>query len=287
MRQIPESELVLNSDGSIYHLGLLPEQLCETIFTVGDPERVSAVSKYFDVVEFKLARREFHTHIGRLNGKPVMVMSTGMGTDNIEILMNELDALVNIDLNNREIRRELKRLNIIRIGTSGALRKETALGSILYSEHVIGLDTLGAFYDFPHPSVLEGMAEAFQAHVGLNFVPYAASCSSQLAGKLSHSFQPGNTITCPGFYSPQGRRLRLQPSRADLLDSYRSFQHGDLRMTNFEMETAGYYGLGGIMGHDMLSLNAIVANRETNRFASNPAEVVDKLIKEALECFGG
>lgn len=280
-RRIPESELILNSDGSIYHLHLKPENLASTVFTVGDPDRVGLVSKYFDQIDFKTSKREFVTHTGWKNGQRLTVMSTGMGTDNIEILMTELDALVNVDLSTRETKAEKTSLQIIRIGTSGSMQEDIPVGSLLASEIGIGMDTLMAYY--PELSGDQSLAELVRTELGLSFLPYQAAASSTLLEKLDQDFIKGVTLTCPGFYAPQGREVRLKPRFDQMIDRLSGLKIDGKRLTNFEMETAGYYAMGELLGHRMLSLNAIVANRPLGQFDRDAEKTVDRLIQSALE----
>jgi uridine phosphorylase len=281
--RIPASELIINPDGSIYHLHLKPEDLASLVFTVGDPDRVAQVSQYFDRVEIKKQKREFVTHTGYLRGQRVTVMSTGMGTDNIEILMTELDALVNVDLEHRTVNDKKRGLKIIRLGTSGSMQADIPVGSLLASEVGIGMDTLMQFY----PSLAEdqSIAELIRQELGLGFLPYQTSASSDLLSKLDERFFRGVTLTCPGFYAPQGREVRLKPRFEDMISRLSSIESKGKRLTNFEMETAGYYAMGKLLGHEMLSLNAIVANRPKNEFDKNAAKTVDTLIHTALELF--
>jgi uridine phosphorylase len=280
---IPESELVLNSDGSVYHLGLLPENIADTIITVGDPGRVFKVSKYFDTVDFEMTRREYITHTGTYNGKRITVMSTGMGTDNIEILMTELDALVNVDLSTRQVKENKKALNIIRIGTSGSIQLDVPLDGHLASVYGIGLDTLMCFYTLEQSAEESAIGQQIQDMLQLPFKPYCVAGSATLRNKFAFDMLEGNTLTCPGFYAPQGREVRLKTSVENLVDRYNKFVSGDFRLTNFEMETAGYYAMGRMLGHEMLSLNAIVANRITHNFSRQADEIVDQLIKKVLQ----
>lgn len=282
-RKIPASELIINTDGSIYHLHLKPENLASTVFTVGDPDRVSLVSRHFDKIDFKTQKREFVTHTGWKNGKHLTVMSTGMGTDNVEILMTELDALVNVNLDTRELKEERISLQIIRLGTSGSMQKDIPVGSLLASEIGIGLDTLMAFY--PDLSGDQSLAKAVQNELGLAFTPYQAAASAELLSKSQDHFIQGVTLTCPGFYAPQGREIRLRPKLEGMIDRLSCLQVGDKKLTNFEMETAGYYALGELLGHQMLSLNAIVANRVVGEFDKNAEKTVANLIEQALEIF--
>lgn len=283
MATIPESELIINPNGTVYHLNLLPEHISDTIITVGDPERVAKVSQYFDEMEVQVVKREFVTHTGYYKGKRLTVISTGMGTDNIDILMNELDALVNIDFRSRAVNEEKIKLNIVRIGTSGSLQEDVPLGSHLASHTSVGLDTLMEFYPLEQSSEEQSITGKLQQELGLGFRPYCVGGSQRLLQKIAFDMVPGNTLTCPGFYAPQGRVLRGGLRNANLLQTYNSFRHDGYRLTNFEMETAGYYSMGRILGHEMLSLNAIVANRMTHRFAENAEEVIDSLIRKVLD----
>ena len=280
---IPASELIINADGSIYHLHLKPEHLASTVFTVGDPDRVALVSQYFDQIDFKTQKREFVTHTGWKNGKQVTVMSTGMGTDNIEILMTELDALVNVDLETRLIKPEKTSLQIIRIGTSGSMQTDLPVGTMLASEIGIGMDTLMTYY--PELDEDQSIAKAIQNELNLPFLPYQTSASSLLLDKLDKEIVRGVTLTCPGFYAPQGREVRLKPRFDQMIERLAALEIGGKRLTNFEMETAGYYALGKLLGHEMLSLNAIVANRPLKKFDKEAEKSVDRLIQAALKLF--
>jgi uridine phosphorylase len=283
MRQIPESELILHPDGSVFHLRLRPEQLGNIVFTVGDPDRVATVSRHLDQIDFKLQNREFITHTGWKNGHHVSVISTGMGTDNIEILMTELDALVNVDLQTRQVKEKKKSLQIIRIGTSGSLQEDLPTGTLLASEIAIGMDTLMAYY--PELSGPQDFGQAIQAELGLSFRPYQAAASTKLLGMLDASIQKGITLTCPGFYAPQGREVRLKPRFEQLIERLAALRVEGRYLTNFEMETAGYYALGELLGHEVLSLNAILVNRPLKKFDSAGEATVSKAIQLALTTF--
>ncbi|GAA0893842.1 nucleoside phosphorylase [Fulvivirga kasyanovii] len=283
MGKIPESELILNKDKSVYHLNLKPNQITDTIITVGDPSRVYMVSKYFDDIEFEMNRREFITHRGTYKGKKVTVISTGMGTDNIEIFFTELDALANIDLRKREIKSRKRKLKIIRVGTSGALQEDIPLGSHLVSDYAVGLDTLMCFYNFPQEGKEKEIGERLQEQIGLPFTPYVAQGSQTLKEQIGKDMIVGNTVTCPGFYAPQGRKIRLDLQYPKLMETLNYFHYDDFWLTNFEMETAGYYSLGRMLEHEVLSVNAIIANRIQNKFAKNSTEIVDDLIKKVLD----
>ncbi len=285
MQQIPESELILNPDGSIYHLNLRPEHIADTIITVGDPDRVPKVSRLFDKVEHKIQKREFVTHTGVLNGKRLTVMSTGMGTDNIDIALNELDALVNIDLQTRQIKEQLTSLNIIRIGTSGCLQADIPVDSLLFSEHAIGLDGLMHYYHLNPEKEEQNFTGQLDQHLDESDItkPYMVAGSGELIKQLTVGMIPGITLTCPGFYAPQGRVLRLASNTDNFIKKLNSFRYKNSRLTNFEMETAGIYGMAKILGHKALSCNAILANRITHEFSQQPQKVVEDLIEMVLE----
>jgi uridine phosphorylase len=283
MPAIPESELILNRDGSIYHLNLLPEHISDTIITVGDPGRVHKITQYFDTIDFEMNKREFITQTGTFNKKRITVISSGMGTDNVEILLTELDALVNIDLKRRSLKEKRTRLNIIRIGTSGSLHADIPLDSLLVSHAAIGLDTLMCFYQLPQSDQEKDITRQLQEKLNLPFQPYCVNGSSQLRERLAFDMAGGNTVTCPGFYAPQGRRLRLGLKLPALINELTYFHPHDFWITNFEMETAGYYALGRLLDHQVLSLNAIVANRITNQFSKDPDKIIDALVKKVLE----
>jgi uridine phosphorylase len=285
MAKISEADLILNEDGSVYHLSLLPKQISDTIITVGDPNRVYRVSEHFDDIEFEMNKREFITHVGTYRGKKVTVMSTGMGTDNVEIFLTELDALVNIDLKTREPKSRKKKLRIIRIGTSGALQEDIPIGSHLVTDYAVGFDNLMNFYDLKQDDFERGIGEDIQKKTGLPFVPYVVKGSEILRKQLAGDMIMGNTVTTPGFYGPQGRELRLSPKYPRLLEdlNYYHNKSSDFWLTNFEMETAGYYAMGRLLGHEILSVNAIIANRIKGKFSKDPNKVVDALIKKVLE----
>lgn len=281
--KISETDLVLNPDGSVYHLSLLPKNISDTIITVGDPSRVHAVSQYFDQIEFEMNKREFITHVGTYKGKRITVISTGIGTDNIEIFFTELDALVNIDLKTREPKSRKRKLKVIRIGTSGALQDDIPLGTHLASDYAVGLDNLMNFYDLPMDDLETGLAHDIQKKTGLPFMPYVVRGSVSLREQIGADMMKGNTVTCPGFYAPQGRELRVPIRFPKLLEDLNYYHKGDFWLTNFEMETAGYYALGRLLGHDVLSVNAIIANRIKNKFSKDPNKIVEALIKKVLE----
>jgi uridine phosphorylase len=284
MPRISESDLILNSDGSVYHLNLLPKHISETIITVGDPSRVYRVSQYFDDVEFEMNKREFITHVGKYKGKRVTVISTGIGTDNIEIFFTELDALINVDLKTREPRTKRKKLKVIRIGTSGSLQEDIPLDSHLVTDYAVGFDNLMSFYNHEMDSFEESLAKDIQKKTKISFTPYVVRGSSLLRKQYAADIALGNTITSPGFYAPQGREIRLPlryPKMLEDLSKYR-IKSTDFRLTNFEMETAGYYAMARLLGHEVLSVNAIIANRVKSKFSKDPNKVIDGLIKKIL-----
>lgn len=284
-KRIAESELILNSRGAVYHLDLRPDELATTIVTVGDPDRVPEVSKHFDRVEVKRQHREFVSHTGYIGQKRLTVVSTGIGTDNIDIVLNELDALVNIDFETRTVKPSLTRLKIIRLGTSGALQGNVPVDSFVVSSHGVGLDNLLPWYEFENTPAETSLLEAFRQQVQLrtgSANPYLISAATDLAGHFTEGYITGITVTCPGFYAPQGRALRGPLSHPQLLEQLTAFKQGDHFISNFEMETAGIYGLGRVLGHDCLSISAIVANRIVQQFTKDGALVVENLIKKSL-----
>lgn len=280
------SELVLNQDQSIYHLNLKPEDLAPTVITVGDPDRVSRVSEFFDHIELKKGKREFITHTGTYRGKRISVISTGIGTDNIDIVLNELDALVNIDFNTREIKEELRSLDIIRIGTSGAVQEDIPLNSFLWSEYAIGLDSLLHFY---HSEAVQekDLQDAFMKHTSWyskRSEPYVVKGDPGLGELLCTSdVVRGFTATNVGFYGPQGRVLRLDLEDQHLKEKIQSFNCNGLKITNLEMETSGIYGLARLLGHKAASMNCILANRATGEFSTRPEEATRDMVAYVLE----
>lgn len=283
MPRLSEADLILNPDGSVYHLSLLPKQISDTIIAVGDPSRVYMVSQFFDEVEFEMNRREFITHVGRFKGKRITVISTGIGTDNVEIFLTELDALVNVDLKTREPKSRRKKLRIIRVGTSGALQEDVAIGAHLVSEYAVGFDNLMNFYDLPMDDFETGIAHDLQKKIGLSFMPYVVKGSELLQKQIGFDLLKGNTVTTPGFYAPQGRELRSPIRYPKLIEDLNYYHKGDFWLTNFEMETAGYYAMGRLLGHEVISVNAILANRIKNKFSRNPNKIIESLIEKVLE----
>jgi uridine phosphorylase len=286
MQRIAESELIINARGAVYHLDVRPEELAQNIITVGDPDRVAEVSKYFDKIEIKRRHREFVTHTGLLNGKRISVVATGIGPDNIDIVLNELDAVVNIDFETRQVRESLTSLNIIRIGTSGSLQADIPVDSYVASTHGLGLDNLLNFYRLDHNEQERQLLHSFITHTQLHAQvtnPYISMASGHLLKHFVDGFYHGITVTCPGFYGPQGRVLRLGVKNPELINQLTDFSFGQHRITNFEMETSAIYGLGKLLGHHCLSLSAIVANRVAKQFSKDSATTIDNLIKKSLE----
>lgn len=281
-----ESELILNADGSIYHLAILPQDIASTIITVGDPNRVATVSQFFDKIEVKKRNREFVIHTGTYNSQRITCLSTGMGTDNIDIVLNELDALVNIDLQNRRIKSTHTSLTIVRIGTSGSIDDNAPLGSVLATEIAIGLESLFNWYKLPPATQKE---QKWSDAIGTSTLPVKPAvfqADTDLFTKFSTIFEPGYTLTTGGFYAPQNRVLRLSPT-VDLMSVIDNIQVDGKRITNIEMETAGIYGLSKLLGHKAISVNAIMANRLTGEFAQNPEDIIYKTIGQTLDLLCG
>ena len=284
----PESELIINPDGSIYHLNLQPHQIAPTIITVGDPDRVAEVSQHFDSVEHRVQHREFITHTGILRGKPLTVISTGIGTDNIDIVMTELDALVNIDFNKREPKADLTVLDIIRVGTCGSMQPTAEVDALIISTKAIGLDNLMHFYDAEQTGDELLLADALADYLekkseDLMIMPYAFSADKNLLQSFDNEgFMQGLTVTSPGFYAPQGRILRGRQAEPKLLKLLMGFQFKKQILTNFEMETAGIYGMARLLGHRAVSISAILANRADNTFSKQATKTVEMLIEKVL-----
>ncbi len=283
---IQSSELILNPDGSVYHLNLKPEHIAHDIIFVGDQNRVEKITQFFDSVEFSTQKREFKTQTGTFKGKRMTVMSTGIGPDNIDIVMNELDALVNIDLETREPKADLVSLNIVRIGTSGSLQADIPCDSFVMSKYGMGLDNMLRSYLIDEISEKD-MEEAFIKQTDWDLKkgrPYVITCSETLEKRIeSAQMHKGFTGTAGGFYGPQGRVLRLEIQDPELNSKMDSFEFEGIKMTNLEMETAAIYGLGKLLGHNCLSLNAIIANRATGTFSEDPYKAVDALIAYTLD----
>lgn len=283
--RIPESELIINDRGAIYHLNLRPEELAPNVITVGDPDRVKEVSKYFDKIEVRQQHREFVTHTGTLGGKSISVVSTGIGPDNIDIVFNELDALANIDFATRTIRPQLSSLNIIRIGTCGSLQEEIPVDSAIATTYALGVDNLLNFYIQENNTEELELVQQFIHHTQIdrNSNPYINAAGSALLKNFVEGFHHGITVTCPGFYGPQGRVLRLGLRYPGFVDSLTTFSYGNHKIANFEMETSAIYGLGRLLGHQCLSISAVVANRISHTFSADGKLAVENTIKKVLE----
>jgi uridine phosphorylase len=283
---IASSELILNPDGSVYHLNLKPQHIAHNIIFVGDQNRVEKITQSFDSIEYTAQKREFKTQTGTYKGKRITVISTGIGPDNIDIVMNELDALVNIDLKTRLPKESMTALNIIRIGTSGALQADIPCDSFVMSKFGLGLDNMLRSYLIDKVSILD-IEAAFIKHTAWDLrkgKPYAIACSEKLEKILeSDKMHKGITATAGGFYGPQGRILRLQIQDAKLNSKMDNFEFEDQKITNLEMETAAIYGLSALLGHQAISLNAIIANRALGTFSEDPYKAVDELIVYTLE----
>ena len=287
--KLKDSELIL-IDGRIYHLGLAPEDIADIIITVGDPNRVERVSRHFDKIEYRGQKREFLTHTGFLGKKRITVIGTGIGPDNIDILLNEIDALKNINFKSREINKKKRSVNIIRLGTSGALQEDIKVDSMIVSSHGFGLDGLLNFYDYD----LTHFQEEFMSKLK-NFVPALFNIcyptlfkgSDTLAKDIANDLRSGITLTAGGFYAPQGRELRLKQKMRSIIDKMVKFEFDGMHFSNFEMETSSIYGLSHLLGHRALSVNAIIANRATGEFSKDPRKTIDSMIVNILDRIAG
>ena len=288
MSRIAESELIINSRGAVYHLDLRPEEIAATVITVGDPDRVREVSKHFDKVEITRQHREFISHTGYVGKKRLTVLSSGIGPDNIDIVVNELDALVYIDFETRQIKDILTHLNIIRIGTSGSLQADIPVDSFVASTHGLGIDNLMNFYRHEQNDEEQLLLQSFVTHTqmhGQMSYPYISSAAGSLLKHFVKDFHQGITVTCPGFYGPQGRVLRLGVRNPGLINRLTDFRFGQHRITNFEMETSAIYGLGKLLGHNCLAVNVMVANRVKKEFSRDGKAAVERLIVRFMEIF--
>lgn len=278
-----ESELILNADGSIYHLAIRPDDLAPLVITVGDPERVGEVSKHFDQIRLKRRKREFVVHTGELNHKAITCMSTGMGSDNIDIVINELDALVNIDLNTRLEKERHTSLQIVRIGTSGGISPYTDVDEIIKSEMAIGLEGLMLWYEQLENTVDEEAWYRALENLHLPIRPFVCQAHGAFSEAFKDKFKSGITLTTAGFYAPQSRSLRLKSQFHDFIEQLGKLEVNGQQCTNIEMETAAIYGMAKALGHRAYSINAILANRLTGTFSKNPHKIVEKTILETLE----
>ena len=284
MNKLRDTELIITNSGRIYHLNLKKEEIADDIILVGDPNRVEQISNKFEKIDFKINHREFITHTGYYNNKKISVISSGIGTDNIDIVINELDALVNVNFESRQINKIKKSLNIIRLGTSGGLNKKIDVDSFLVSEYAIGLDGLAHFYN--NNDVLDQkLSKMFfnKTNWSKNHAsPYSVKASDKLLYKFNN-FSKGITLTATGFYGPQCRNMRLKSSISDLENLIESIEYQGLNITNFEMETSALYFLGRSLGHNTLTICAILANRISKKYSTNPIDTIDELINEVLK----
>ena len=290
MQAIGASELIINDRGAIYHLNVRPEEIADTIITVGDPERVAEVSKYFDRVEHTLAHREFITHTGYIGQKRISVLSTGIGPDNIDIALNEIDALANINFDTRSINDQKKSVSIIRMGTCGSLQGEVGVNELVAGTHGLGIDNVLHFYERENNEEEKAILAAFDEHTKISahkIQPYIASASAGLLKHFTEGYSHGITVTCPGFYGPQGRILRLPLKMPNLVDQMTSFKYGQHRIANFEMETSAIYGLCNLLGHQCLSINVIIANRVKKEYSKDMSKAVDHMIEKSLGIIAG
>ena len=283
--EIDKTNIILNNDGSIYHLGLFPNEINDIIFTVGDPDRVKFVSRHFNSINLKKQKREFLIHNGLYKGVPVSVLSTGIGTGNIDIVINELDIISNIDLKTGKLNNKKKQLNIIRLGTSASIQPEINIGSILLSEFAIGFDNLLNFYSYEN-EFEESLSIKLMKHLNIdddNIKPYAFKCDDYLFNNFSKTFfNSGITLTNSGFYGPQSRNIRIPLRFKNLNNKLNSFEYSEKKITNLDMETSGIYGLCKLLGHKSLSINAILANRTTGDFVKDPDKTIDYMIEQTF-----
>jgi uridine phosphorylase len=285
MKTIEPSELIINPDGSIFHLHIKPNDISNTVILVGDPGRVDTISSFFNRIDFTVSNREFKTVTGWFNGKRLSVVSTGIGTDNIDIVVNELDALVNINFQTRQEKSEKQQLTLVRLGTSGALQPDIPVDSFVLTQMAIGFDGLLNFYDRRNEVCNLDMEAAFLAHTNWNPLcakPYFVPSSDELVKRFEDFTIKGTTISAPGFYGPQGRVLRLPLADNELNDKIESFRYKESKITNFEMESSAINGLSLLLGHKSLTICAIIANRVTKKASPNYKPAVKKLIEEAL-----
>lgn len=285
-----DSELILNPDGSVYHLKLRPEHVAPVVIVVGDQSRVANISRYFDKVEFEIQNREFVTHTGYFNNKRITVLSTGIGTDNIDIVINELDAAVNIDLEKRVPREQHTSLDIIRLGTSGALQPEIEVDTFVVSEYGLGLDGLLNFYKYDDSILENNLTKAFLTQTGWSNklpYPYIVKSSDSLMHKISKGLTTGITATASGFFGPQGRELRIPLAFPELNKKIEDFAYEGLKITNYEMETSALYALGKTLGHNTVTVCDIIANRVTRKYSTDYKKSIEKLIQLVLERIAG
>ncbi|WP_075601731.1 nucleoside phosphorylase [Saccharicrinis aurantiacus] len=286
-RRIEESELIINPDGSVFHLHLKPGEIAQNIILVGDPGRVETVASYFETIDIKRQNREFVSVTGSYKGTKFTVVATGIGTDNIDIVINELDALVNVDFNTRFVKEEKTTLNFVRIGTSGSLQKDLSVDSCLLSTKAIGFDGLLNFYANRNEVTDINFEQAFKSELDWSHYlasPYVVEASQTLLDKFSeNNFEQGVTISAPGFYGPQGRVIRLPLADADINEKISNFRFDDERITNYEMECSAIYGLSKLLGHNAATVCAIIANRKAGTYSKDYKPVIFDLIKKVLD----
>lgn len=286
MSKIAESELVINEDGSIFHLKIKPEELADTVILVGDPGRVDMITEFFESIEFKKSSREFVCSTGYYNGKRISAISTGIGTDNVDIVMTELDALANIDFRTREVKKDLKRLTILRLGTTGGLQSDVPVGSYVMAAISLGFDGLMNWYADREKIVDEEMERAFLDHVNWERhigIPYFVKSSQKLLNLFREETIQGITISSPGFYGPQGRVVRIPGSMPDMLEELRSFRYDGMKITNFEMESSAIAGLAAHLGHEASTICYVIVNRYSHTTNTDYKGGMKALIKLALD----
>jgi Uridine phosphorylase len=286
MRVIPDSELIINSDGSVFHLHIKPEQLSDKIIMMGDPDRVSLTASFFDSIECDIQSREFHTITGIYKGKRITALSHGIGPDNIDIVITELDALANVDFNTREIKKDFKQLTMVRVGTSGGLQPFCPIGSYVVAEKSIGFDGVLNYYQGRGQVTLLEFEEAFKKYVGWNPLhcdPYVVKADEELVERIGHDMIKGVTISAIGFYGPQGRYVRMPLANPDLNSRIESFKYYEDMITNYEMESAPLAGIGRLMGHKAMTVCTIIANRLAGESNANYKGSMEDLIKKVLE----
>jgi len=286
MRIIPDSELIINSDGSVFHLHIKPEQLSDKIIMMGDPDRVNLVASFFDSVECDIQSREFHTMTGMYKGKRITALSHGIGPDNIDIVLTELDALANVDFETREVKKDFRQLTMLRVGTSGGLQPYCPIGSYVVAAKSIGFDGVLNYYEGRNNVALLDFEEAFKKYVGWNAQhcdPYVVKADEELVEQIGHDMIKGVTISAIGFYGPQGRYVRLPLANPDLNSRIEAFKFGEDRITNYEMESAPLAGLSRLMGHKAMTVCTIIANRLAGESNANYKGSIEDLIKKVLE----
>ncbi|MFT3995676.1 MAG: nucleoside phosphorylase [Dysgonomonas sp.] len=286
MRIIPDSELIINNDGSVFHLHIKPEQLSDKIIMMGDPDRVNLTASFFDSIECEIQSREFRTITGNYKGKRITAVSHGIGPDNIDIVITELDALANVNFKTREVKKEFKQLTMVRVGTSGGLQPHCPIGSYVVAAKSIGFDGVLNYYEGRNEVTELGFEEAFKRHVDwspLHCSPYVVKADEELVGRIGYDMVQGVTISAIGFYGPQGRYVRMPLAKPDLNSKIESFQYGDEVITNYEMESAPLAGLGRLMGHKAMTVCSIIANRLAGESNANYKGSIENLIKTVLD----